>query len=73
VLLFLAGTASFMVGCLMGSRRGRLRILIVEARTVAEGVSVGCLGRSTKESVQEASAGVCWPARRCSKVLDPDV
>lgn len=22
--------------------------------------------------MQEASAGVCWPARRCSKVLDPD-
>jgi hypothetical protein len=34
---------------------------------------VGCLGRPTKESVQEASAGVCWPARRCSEVLDPDV
>ena len=40
MLLFLAGTASFMVGCPMGSGRGRLRILIVEARTVAEGVSL---------------------------------
>jgi hypothetical protein len=71
VLLFLAGTATFMVGCPMGSRKGEFENLDCRGTDCCGALAAWV--RSTKEFVQEASAGVCWPARRCSKVLDPDV